>query len=241
ATVVSYAQKLGKTPIVVTNCPGFLVNRILFPYFFGFEAALQDGADFEQIDRVMEQFGWPMGPAYLSDVIGIDTNMHVSALLANGYPDRMILPKQTTFGLMVEAKRLGQKTGSGYYQYEPDRKGRRQKTHDDDAHTLVAQVQDDGSREFAAEEIVDRLMLPMIIEAARCLEDGIAETPNEVDMGLVLGLGFPPFRGGALRYASQLGLATVCEKAERYSHLGKLYEPTANMRELASQGKGFFD
>ncbi|HLQ86779.1 MAG TPA: fatty acid oxidation complex subunit alpha FadB [Salinisphaeraceae bacterium] len=241
ATVVSYAQKLGKTPIVVNNCPGFLVNRILFPYFFGFEAALQDGADFEQIDRVMEQFGWPMGPAYLSDVIGIDTNMHVSALLANGYPDRMILPKQTTFGLMVEAKRLGQKTGSGYYQYEPDRKGRRQKTHDDDAHTLVAQVQDDGSREFAAEEIVDRLMLPMIIEAARCLEDGIAETPNEVDMGLVLGLGFPPFRGGALRYASQLGLATVCEKAERYSHLGKLYEPTANMRELASQGKGFFD
>src|SRR5699024_8509999 len=203
ATVVALASRLGKTPIVIRDCPGFLVNRILFPYFFGFQALLNDGADFEAVDKAMEQFGWPMGPAYLLDVVGLDTAQHVSKVLAAGYPDRMADQSRNSLHVMVENKRLGQKSGAGYYSYAKDKKGKPRKTHDDNAHALVAEVQDDGSHDFEAEEIVTRMMLPMVIEAARCLEEGIVATPNEVDMGLVLGLGFPPFRGGALKYADQ--------------------------------------
>ncbi len=89
ARTVAFAQALGKTPIVVGDCPGFLVNRVLFPYFNGFNRLLQDGVDFERIDRVMEAFGWPMGPAYLADVIGLDTMVHADRVLQAGYPGRM--------------------------------------------------------------------------------------------------------------------------------------------------------
>ncbi len=240
ATVVAYAAKLGKTPIVVNNCPGFLVNRILFPYFFGFQALVSGGVDFARIDKVMEKFGWPMGPAYLSDVVGMDTSQHVEEVLAAGYPDRMTAQSQSSLDVMVEAGRYGQKTGSGYYKYEQDKKGKPKKTVDETAYELVAKVQPDGSREAGDDEIVERMMIPMIIEAARCLEEGIVATPNELDMGLVLGVGFPPFRGGALKYADRLGLAHVVERADAYAELGKLYEPTARMREMADKGETYY-
>lgn len=240
ATIVDYATKLGKTPIVVNNCPGFLVNRILFPYFFGFQALVSDGADFARIDKVMEKFGWPMGPAYLSDVVGMDTSQHVGEVLAEGYPDRMASEEQSSLDVMVEAGRYGQKTGSGYYKYEQDKKGKPKKLPDETAYELVAKVQPNGQKEIADDEIVERMMLPMVIEAARCLEEGIAETPNEVDMGLILGVGFPPFRGGAFKYADRLGLANVVEAAGKYAHLGKLYEPTDRMREMAKKGESYY-
>lgn len=240
ATIVDFAHKLGKTPIVVNDCPGFLVNRILFPYFFGFQQLISDGADFAKVDKVMEKFGWPMGPAYLSDVVGMDTSQHVEEVLAEGYPDRMKQDGKSSLDVMVENDRLGQKTGAGYYKYEKDKKGRPKKSEDPKAYELIKEVQRDGSTDFEAEEIVDRMMIPLIIEAARALEEGIAETPNEVDMGLIMGLGFPPFRGGALKYADSLGLKVVCEKADKYGRLGKLYEPTDRMREMAEKGETYF-
>lgn len=240
ATIVSYAARLGKTPIVVNNCPGFLVNRILFPYFFGFQSLIADGADFARIDKVMEGFGWPMGPAYLSDVVGMDTSQHVGEVLAQGYPDRMAPEGESSLDVMVENGRYGQKTGSGYYKYEKDKKGKPRKRPDETAYELVARVQPDGQRDFDDEEIVERMMLPMLIEAARALEEGIAETPNEVDMGLILGVGFPPFRGGAFKYADRLGLANVVAAAGKYARLGKLYEPTGRMREMAEKGETYY-
>ncbi|GAB3678226.1 fatty acid oxidation complex subunit alpha FadB [Salinisphaera aquimarina] len=240
ATIVDFAHKLGKTPIVVNDCPGFLVNRILFPYFFGFQQLITDGADFAKVDKVMEKFGWPMGPAYLSDVVGMDTSAHVEDVLAEGYPDRMAQDAKSSLHVMVENDRLGQKSGSGYYKYEKDKKGRPSKTRDDKAYELVATVQREGQKDFEAEEIVDRMMIPMIIEASRALEEGIADTPNEVDMGLIMGLGFPPFRGGALKYADAQGLKAVCDKADRYSRFGTLYEPTERMREMARNGDRYY-
>ncbi len=239
ATIVAFAHKLGKTPIVVNDCPGFLVNRVLFPYFFGFQQLVADGADFAQIDKVMERFGWPMGPAYLSDVVGMDTSQHVEDVLAEGYPDRMKQDEKSSLDVMVENDRLGQKTGSGYYKYEKDKKGRPKKSSDPRAYELVASVQR-GDATPDDEEIIDRMMIPMIIEAARAYEQGIADTPNEVDMGLIMGLGFPPFRGGAFKYADALGLKAVCDKADQYAHLGKLYEPTERMREMAANGETYF-
>ena len=123
ATGVAYALAMGKTPIVVNDCPGFLVNRVLFPYFAGFMKLVAEGVDFSRIDKVMEKFGWPMGPAYLLDVVGIDTAVHADHVMAAEFPDRMKSDGKTAIEAMYEAKRLGQKNGVGFYKYTPDKKG----------------------------------------------------------------------------------------------------------------------
>ena len=240
STIVAYATAMGKSAIVVNNCPGFLVNRILFPYFGGFMALVRDGCDFVQADKVMEKFGWPMGPAYLQDVVGMDTSHHVGDVLAEGYPDRMGKEFRSALDVMFDNERYGQKNGKGFYRHETDAKGKPKKTPDDEAYKLIKEVQPEGQKAFDEEEIIDCMMLPMIIESARCLEENIVGTPQEADMGLILGVGFPPFRGGALKYADSLGLKTVVEKAEKYAHLGKLYEPTPTMREMAEAGKTYY-
>ncbi|MGH8442680.1 MAG: fatty acid oxidation complex subunit alpha FadB, partial [Nevskiaceae bacterium] len=240
ATVVAYASAMGKTPVVVKNCPGFLVNRVLFPYFAGFMGALRDGADFVKVDKVMEDFGWPMGPAYLQDVVGIDTGHHVADVLAEGYPDRMNKTFRTALDVMYESKRFGQKNNIGFYKYETDPKGKPKKTADPASYELIKTVQTAGQKDMADEEIVDRLMLPMIIETARCLEEGIVESVPEADMGLIMGIGFPPFRGGALKYADTVGMKTIVDKAAKYAALGKLYEPTAKMKEMAANNQTYY-
>jgi 3-hydroxyacyl-CoA dehydrogenase/enoyl-CoA hydratase/3-hydroxybutyryl-CoA epimerase/enoyl-CoA isomerase len=241
ATVAAYAAAMGKTPIVVKNCPGFLVNRILFPYFGGWSMLIRDGGDYLKIDKVMEGFGWPMGPSYLQDVVGIDTSHHVGDVLAEGYPDRMS-NKEFKSGLdvMYENNRYGQKNGIGFYKYEVDKKGKQKKVIDPQTAELLASVQPNGKAEFSDEEIIDRLMIPMIIETVRCLDEGIVETPTEADMGLIMGIGFPPFRGGALKYADSLGMQTILDKCAKYASLGKLYEPTASMKQMAAAGKLYF-
>ena len=238
ATTVAYAQSMKKTPIVVNDCPGFLVNRILFAYFGGFNKLMADGGNHLAIDKAMERFGWPMGPAYLLDVVGMDTGKHAAGVMAEGFPDRMASEDDTIIDAMFKAERLGQKNGKGFYRYEADRKGRPQKLVDDDANAIVASVQS-AQRDMESEEIVDRLMIPMCIESVRCLEDNIVSTAAEVDMGLVYGIGFPPFRGGVLRYIDKMGLEGFCARADKYKALGPLYHPTEKMREMAKAGSRF--
>ena len=239
ATTVAYASSLGKTPIVVGDCPGFLVNRVLFPYFAGFQLLVNEGVDFKRIDKLMEKFGWPMGPAYLMDVVGIDTAHHVGEVLADGFPDRMKFDGRSSLDVMYENERYGQKNNKGYYQYTLDKKGKPKKAEDPDVAGLLASIQPATPPEISDEEIVERMMIPMIIETARCLEEGIVDTPNEADMGLIMGIGFPPFRGGAFKYADELGLAHVCERAKAYLHLGHLYAPTARMEEMAANNETY--
>ena len=127
--VVAYAAKMGKSPIVVNDCPGFFVNRVLFPYFGGFSMLLRDGADFTQIDKVMERkFGWPMGPAYLLDVVGIDTAHHAQAVMAEGFPQRMGKSYRDAIDALFEANKYGQKNGHGFYSYSVDKRGKPKKT-----------------------------------------------------------------------------------------------------------------
>ncbi len=240
ATIVGYATAMGKTPIVVNDCPGFLVNRILFPYFGGWSGLIQEGADFVKIDKIAESFGWPMGPAYLQDVVGIDTSHHVGDVLAEGYPDRMARTFKTALDVMYDNKRYGQKNGIGFYKYETDPKGKPKKVMTDDSYKLIASVQPNGTKDFSEEEIIDRLMIPMVIETARCLEENIVDTANEADMGLILGIGFPPHLGGALKYADIIGLKNLVAKCEKYASLGKLYEPTARMKEMAAKGETYY-
>jgi 3-hydroxyacyl-CoA dehydrogenase/enoyl-CoA hydratase/3-hydroxybutyryl-CoA epimerase/enoyl-CoA isomerase len=239
AATVKLASKMGKTPIVVNDCPGFMVNRVLFPYFAGFHMLMRDGADFQAVDKAMEKFGWPMGPAYLMDVVGMDTAVHAAAVMAEGFPDRMKPDFKGATEVLVENKRFGQKNGKGYYVYAPDKKGKPKKSVDPTTYELIAPVC--GPRkEFAPEEIVARCMVPMVNEVARCLEEKIVASPYEADMALLYGIGFPPFRGGACRYVDQMGAANFVALADKYASLGKLYDAPKLLRDMAAAGKKFF-
>jgi len=239
ARTVAYASAMGKTPIVVGDCPGFLVNRVLFPYFNGFNRLLKDGVDFERIDRVMEAFGWPMGPAYLADVIGIDTMVHADHVLQEGFPERMGHDGEPIMEALLASGALGQKNGKGFYEYGQDASGRRSKLPAAAAHALIAERVLERV-EVSDEDIVDRLMLPLCLEAVRCLEDGIVETPEEIDMGLLLGIGFPRFRGGALRYIDTLGLEVFARKAETHARHGGLYRLPEGFRARLGAGRKYF-
>ncbi len=240
ATVVAYAAAMGKTPIVVNDCPGFFVNRVLFPYLYAFNLLLGDGADFRQVDKVMERFGWPMGPAYLQDVVGIDTCCHGMAVMTEGFPDRMASEGESAPGLLFKAKRLGQKTGLGFYRYETDKKGKPKKLNDDSVDAVLAALHPDGVQKLERKDIVARMMIPMCLEVMRCIEEGIIASANEADMALIMGVGFPPFRGGAVRYMESMGLDKFCQLADSYAHLGPLYQPTDKLRDMAANGQSFF-
>lgn len=239
ATTVAYAKKMGKTPIVVNDCPGFLVNRVLFPYFGGFAALLRDGADFRQVDKVMEKFGFPMGPAYLMDVVGIDTGKHANEVMAEGFPERMKADFTSAMDVLYDNEYYGQKNKKGFYKYEEDKKGKPKKVFDEAILELLGPVLGEA-REFDAEEIIARCMIPMCNEVVRCLEEGIVDTAAEADMALVFGIGFPPFRGGALRYIDTVGLAKFVELADKYKDISPLYHVTDKMREMAANGESYF-
>ncbi|MPX29408.1 fatty acid oxidation complex subunit alpha FadB [Moraxella catarrhalis] len=239
ATTVALAQKMGKTPIVVNDCPGFLVNRVLFPYFGAFDLLVKEGADFVSIDKTMEKFGWPMGPAYLLDVVGMDTGVHAAKVMAEGFPDRMKPDYKGATQLMFEHERLGQKNGVGFYQYETDKRGKPKKIADSTTYELLNLVQTDH-QEFDEQEIIDRMMIAFCNETVRCLEDNIVASPAEADMAMIMGVGFPPFRGGPCRYIDQIGVANYVALCDKYAHLGKAYEAPAKLRDMAQNGETFY-
>lgn len=238
--VVAYAAKMGKSPIVVNDCPGFFVNRVLFPYFGGFSSLLLDGADFTKVDKVMEKkFGWPMGPAYLLDVVGIDTAHHAQAVMAEGFPTRMAKEKRDAIDVLFEANKYGQKNGSGFYAYSVDKKGRPKKSFSEEILPLLESVSP-TQQEFNDETIINRMMIPMINEVVLCLEEGIIASPQEADMALVYGLGFPPFRGGVFRYLDSIGVKNYVEMASQYQELGPLYKVPQMLLDMAESGKAFY-
>jgi 3-hydroxyacyl-CoA dehydrogenase/enoyl-CoA hydratase/3-hydroxybutyryl-CoA epimerase/enoyl-CoA isomerase len=239
ATTVAYADAMGKKPIVVNDCPGFFVNRVLFPYFGGFGILLEQGINFSRVDKIMERFGWPMGPAYLLDVVGIDTAHHAQAVMAEGFPERMAGQGEAAVNLMFKEQRFGQKNKLGFYAYEKDKKGRLQKQVDDSLVEKLAGLCANPV-ELSDEQIIDHLMIPLCLEVARCLEENIVATPAEADLALVYGIGFPPFLGGALKYMDTIGLQTFCDKADALAAVSPLYSVPTQMREMAAKGETFY-
>ncbi|TMX34961.1 fatty acid oxidation complex subunit alpha FadB [Vibrio sp. Hep-1b-8] len=238
--VVAYAAKMGKSPIVVNDCPGFFVNRVLFPYFGGFSKLLSDGADFTKIDKIMErQFGWPMGPAYLLDVVGIDTAHHAQAVMAQGFPERMGKSERDAIDALFEANKYGQKNGSGFYSYSVDKRGKPKKTFSEDILPVLADVCS-APNEFDDQTIVERMMVPMINEVVLCLQENIIASPQEADMALVYGLGFPPFRGGVFRYLDSIGIAEFVEMTKKYADLGAMYQAPQLLIDMAAKGETFY-
>jgi len=233
ATIVALSQRLGKTPIVVRDREGFLVNRILMPYLNEGALLVEEGVGIGRIDRFMLDFGMPMGVFILLDAIGLDVAFKVAGILHEAYGDRMrpsvILEK------MVEADRLGKKNGKGFYVYR-----KKEKSVAPETEKIVASVRK-GASGILEKEISGRLVLCMINEAAMILEEGIADRPSVVDAGMIFGTGFPPFRGGLLRYADTLGLAAIRKDLEDYAErFGERFKPAALIVEMAEQGKTFY-
>jgi 3-hydroxyacyl-CoA dehydrogenase/enoyl-CoA hydratase/3-hydroxybutyryl-CoA epimerase/3-hydroxyacyl-CoA dehydrogenase/enoyl-CoA hydratase/3-hydroxybutyryl-CoA epimerase/enoyl-CoA isomerase len=232
-TLVALAKRIGKTPIVVRDCPGFLVNRILFPYLNESLVLLEEGAQPRALDKAAVAFGMPMGPITLNDLVGLDTSLYAGRVVNTAFAERA----KTTRILddLVAAKRLGQKSGAGFYSYAKSSRGA-----DDPALEAFLAKCRTAPRDVSPQEITDRLFLPMLVEASRVLTEGIVRDPGDVDMGLILGIGFPAFRGGLLRWADGLGLGKVLEMLGRYEKLGPRFHPTEQMRQLAAAGKGFY-
>lgn len=239
ARTVAYANAMGKKPIVVKDCPGFLVNRVLFPYLAGFAMLVRDGVDFQRIDKLMETWGWPMGPAYLLDVVGIDTAVHAEKVMADGFPDRMQRDFTSCTDALFAAGRLGQKSEKGFYNYALDKKGKPAKV----AAPEVLDILKSGiqsSVEISDEDIIARMMIPMATELTRCLDEGIVETAAEADMALVYGTGFPPFRGGVFRWIDSIGAQTFCDMAAKFSALGALYQAPDSLKAKAANNQKFY-
>jgi 3-hydroxyacyl-CoA dehydrogenase/enoyl-CoA hydratase/3-hydroxybutyryl-CoA epimerase/enoyl-CoA isomerase len=239
AAVCNHALRLGKKPIVVNDCPGFLVNRVLFAQCFAMELLLRDGVSFQQIDQVMEQWGMPMGPAYLMDVVGLDTIVHCYSVMSEGIPARFVNNEATPTEWLLNEGRLGQKNGKGYYRYSPGKGGRPEQSIDTVSIQLL-ESKAGKSKEIDPQTIIDRLLLPLAIEMNHCLDEGIVDSAIEADMALIWGVGFPPFKGGICRWMDEQGLDVICQKADSFKHIGELYKPTQSMQAMASAGKKYY-
>ena len=233
ATIVALAKKVRKTPIVVKDCPGFLVNRVLFPYMNEALLLLTEGVPMDAIDKAATKFGMPMGPIALEDMVGLDTACFAGHVMLKAYPDRAVAVPIVDD--LVKAGRLGVKSGAGFRKFNA--KG---KPEADPAIVSFLEKHKRGDRVPTEPEITDRMFLAMLLEATRTLEEGIVRSPADVDMGLILGIGFPPFKGGILRWADSLGAAKVVEMLGKYSSLGKRFEPTESLKKLASEGGLFY-
>jgi 3-hydroxyacyl-CoA dehydrogenase / enoyl-CoA hydratase / 3-hydroxybutyryl-CoA epimerase / enoyl-CoA isomerase len=232
-SLVALAKRIGKSPIVVRDCPGFLVNRILFPYINESLALLEEGASPRDVDKAATTFGMPMGPITLNDLVGLDTALYAGKVVNTAFVGRAKVTR--ILDELVKAGRLGQKSGAGFYSYAKGSRGQ-----DDPAFDSIVERSRQGRRAISQEEITDRLFLPMLVEASLILTEGIVRDPADVDMGLILGLGFPTFKGGLLRWADTIGLDKIMATMAKYAHLGPRFEPTEQMKRLAGERKGFF-
>jgi 3-hydroxyacyl-CoA dehydrogenase/enoyl-CoA hydratase/3-hydroxybutyryl-CoA epimerase len=233
ATVFKLARTLDKTPIIMNDGPGFLVNRILSPYLNEAGYLLADGAAVDAIDKALLDFGMPMGPLRLLDEVGLDIARHAATVLHDAFGERM--QPAPPLAALESAKLLGRKGGLGFYVYENDHDKR---VNEGIYYTLGLT----GARtEISAEVIRDRTLLAMVNEAARVLEDEIVAGPGDVDLGMITGTGFPPFRGGLLRWADSLGMPVVLEKLRLLEQRhGARFAAAPLIRARADAGRGFY-
>jgi len=236
AATVQLAKRMGKTPIVIQNCPGFLINRILLPYVSEAVYLLGDGATIQTIDSIAVKFGMPLGPLALADEVGLDVGIKVTQILEQGYGDRMKSPP--LFKKVVEDKELlGKKTNEGFYRYMDKHKVPSEKM----MRLIKSESPNNSSYKPTTDVIRDRLILIMVNEAARCLEEGIVEKAEYLDMAMIMGTGFPPFRGGLLRYADQQGISGIVERLQQLADItSNRFKPASILIEMARLNQTFY-
>ena len=234
ATIFALSKAWGKTPIVVNDGPGFLVNRLLMPYMAEAVVLLESGIPIPDIDRAMLDFGMPMGPLRLYDEVGIDVAYKAAKVMQQYFGDR--IPAPASIEKMVQEKRLGKKTGRGFYLFSGKKGG-----HSPVDSGVYAFLGIKPTAKMNPEMIQKRLIYPMLNEAARCLEEGIATKPRDVDVGLIFGIGFPPFRGGLLRWAQDYGLDAIIADMDMLAReVGERYQPVPYLTKLAQSGGKFY-
>ena len=232
-TAVAFARRLGKTPVVVRDSPGFVVNRILMPYLREAMHLLEDGYPMLEIDAAMREFGMPMGPFEVLDEVGLDVAKNAADVLTRAFPGRMT--SSPLLEKMVAAGRLGKKSGQGFYRHRGKKR-----------------VEAPGLRRFLGlrrarrplgrEHLAERMVLAIVNEAARCLEEEIVSDAGMLDLAMVFGAGFPPFRGGPLRYADSVGVAAIQGRMSAMrAEGGERFKPTALIETLAHRGGSFGD
>jgi 3-hydroxyacyl-CoA dehydrogenase/enoyl-CoA hydratase/3-hydroxybutyryl-CoA epimerase len=242
--VAALASKLGKFPIVVSDVPGFLINRILSPYLNEALQMLLEGYRVEDIDRAATAFGMPVGPLRLLDEIGLDVAAHVAQVLEKGYGARMKAP--LVVSKLLEIGRKGKKSGGGFYDWHKSKHSKSQVAVYSEiytilnVHTALRSIQD-------LTPLTERLVFSLLNEAVRCLDESVSGTPgpeaaSQIDLGMVMGIGFPPFRGGILHFADQLGCKKILETMQQLnkSH-GDRFAPAAGITSRAKRNKKFSD
>jgi 3-hydroxyacyl-CoA dehydrogenase/enoyl-CoA hydratase/3-hydroxybutyryl-CoA epimerase len=232
STAVAFGRRLGKTPIVVKDSPGFWINRILTPYMSEAGQLLAAGVAIDEIDRLMVQFGFPVGPITLLDEVGMDVAEKVAGVMHEAFGERFA--PAPAFAGMVKAGRLGRKAGKGFYTYAGGKKGRV----DPGVYELIGTQPNGGPR---AAEVIQRLVLVMLNEAARAVGEGIVRSARDGDIGAIFGFGFPPFRGGPLRHADDLGAARLVAELQRLAErYGARFVPCDVLVEQARRGTRFY-
>ena len=239
ATTVELARTMDKTVIVVGDGPGFFTSRVLGTMLNEAAWMLAEGASIERVDRAMTRWGWPVGPFALMDEVGLDVGAHVGEVMREALGERVAAPP--VFQRMLEDRRLGRKGKRGFYLYEEkEGKGKGNKGAkkvDESVYALLGW----SETPVSDEEVVERCWLQMLNETARCMEEGIIKNPADVDIGVIFGFGFPPFRGGLLREADRHGLPWVVEKLDGYAdHYGERLRPADLLREMAERGEAFY-
>ncbi len=226
ASAFAFASAMGKTPVLVADRPGFLVNRLLGPYLNEAGYLLEDGAGVAEIDRALTEFGMPMGPCRLLDEVGFDVAQHVAREMERAFGERM--RPAPIVGALKEDGRLGRKNGRGFYAYA---KGKSQGVDREIQRRL-------GPRGgVSADDIRERCLYLLVNEAMRALEEEVVGSPGEVDLAIVLGTGFPPFRGGLLRWADGVGAGPIRDRlVELEKTHGPRFTPAPRLVEAAEGG-----
>jgi 3-hydroxyacyl-CoA dehydrogenase/enoyl-CoA hydratase/3-hydroxybutyryl-CoA epimerase len=236
ATVFELAKKMGKLPVVVKDGPGFLVNRLLVPYLIEAAWLLEDGMACDVVDKMYrDEFGMPMGPFALMDEVGIDVCIKVSKIFHETLGDRIMIPP--VMERLKGSGRLGKKNKKGFYLYDENGK-----TLGLDASIYKELGLKEPTNNLTSKEVIDRGVLNMISEAALALiEERIVETPEEVDLAMITGTGFPPFRGGLLRYADTLGSQAITDELEVFAtQYGPRFKPSTPLRNMAKTNRRFY-
>ncbi|BET40464.1 fatty acid oxidation complex subunit alpha FadJ [Atlantibacter hermannii] len=237
STTVALAKKQGKTPIVVADCAGFYVNRILAPYINEAMRCLLEGEPIEHIDDALVKFGFPVGPIQLLDEVGIDVGTKIIPVLERAYGSRFSAPNDAVAAILKD-DRKGRKNGRGFYLYPA--KGRKSKKQVDPAIYTLTGVKPE--QKMAADALAERCVMMMLNEAARALDEGVVRSVRDGDIGAVFGIGFPPFLGGPFRYMDSLGAAEVVARLQRLeSRYGDRFAPCERLLAMAQTQQKFWD
>ena len=254
ARALGFVRQIAKLPVIVRDSPGFLVNRVLFPYLLEAAELFENGVNAQEIDEALLEWGMPMGPLRLIDEIGVDIAVDIANTLEKAYGKRDRAPK--ILREMQSAKMLGRKSGGGFYKYEGKSQTPNAEIEKWRSANSVIPSEVEGSRDESLkvtrrdpstalrsgrDDIANRLMFLMVNESARCLEEKVVASPEDADYGMILGTGFPAWRGGPLRFAENFGIKKLVEEMEKLARTNEKYVPCTLLREHAQNGTKFYE